>query len=621
MTRVSLAVLSLVAVLCSPVTPAIAQQNGGTSANAAAAAGTVPRLVRFSGVLSDATGKQMSGVVGVTFLLYRDEHGGAPLWIETQNVSAGNGGHYSVMLGSTTGTGLPANVFASGEARWLAVQAQGQPEQRRALLVAVPYALKAGDADTVGGLPPSAFVLAAAPGNSASNASDNTTVPQLATTVTGSGTTGFLSQFTSSTNVGNSAVFQSGVSPTAKIGINTNAPAAALDVNGATTVRGTLQSAATAAATSSAGKNSQPHNFVASAFNSGSAKAVPQTFQLRAEPIGNNSATASATLNLLFGQGTNTPAETGLRISSKGIIGFATGQTFPGTGTVSSVATGLGLTGGTITKTGTISIDTTVVPQLKVSNFFVGQQNIIGDLSVNGLIGSQTGVSTNGQIVGPSAQLAGANNGVPTLQVSNTGTTGMGLTVSSSNDTGLLVSTGGSLAGVFSVSSSSSIPLTTETNGAVGCTIDGSGNLLCTGSKSAVVPVANGTRKVALYAIEGPENWFEDAGSGKLTNGAAIVHLEPIFAETINTMMEYHVFLTPNGDCKGLYVTNKGPAGFEVHELGGGASNIGFDYRIMAKRKGFENIRLADRTKEFAARTVRPALPKLARRQLTASKH
>ena len=58
--------------------------------------------------------------------------------------------------------------------------------------------------------------------------------------------------------------------------------------------------------------------------------------------------------------------------------------------------------------------------------------------------------------------------------------------------------------------------------------------------------------------------------------------------------MEYHVFLTPKGDCKGLYVANETPAGFEVHELGGGQSTVAFDYRIVARRKGYESVRLAD---------------------------
>ncbi len=120
----------------------------------------VPPLVNFSGVLTDLNGKPLSGVVGVTFLLYKDPQGGSPLWMETQNVEPDRDGHYTVMLGSTSSSGLPADIFVAGEAHWLGVQAQGQDEQPRVLLVSAPYALKAGDAQTLGGLPASAFVLA-----------------------------------------------------------------------------------------------------------------------------------------------------------------------------------------------------------------------------------------------------------------------------------------------------------------------------------------------------------------------------------------------------------------------------------------------------------------------------
>jgi hypothetical protein len=45
------------------------------------------------------------------------------------------------LLSSTSNEGLPLEIFSSGEARWLGIQVQGQPEQPRVLLVAVPYAL------------------------------------------------------------------------------------------------------------------------------------------------------------------------------------------------------------------------------------------------------------------------------------------------------------------------------------------------------------------------------------------------------------------------------------------------------------------------------------------------
>jgi hypothetical protein len=139
------------------------------------------------------------------------------------------------------------------------------------------------------------------------------------------------------------------------------------------------------------------------------------------------------------------------------------------------------------------------------------------------------------------------------------------------------------------------------------CFIDVSGDLLCTGTVDGGALVDDGTRRVALYAMEAPENWFEDAGSASLAHGSAVVQLESVFAQTVNSGVEYHVFLTPKGDCKGLYVTNETANSFEVRELSGGKANIAFDYRIMARRKGYENVRLADKTKLFTKSVAQDA--------------
>ena len=132
------------------------------------------------------------------------------------------------------------------------------------------------------------------------------------------------------------------------------------------------------------------------------------------------------------------------------------------------------------------------------------------------------------------------------------------------------------------------------------CFIDVSGDLICTGTVSGSILVDNGTRRVALYAMQAADNWFEDAGSAQLTHGATVVHLDSTFAQTVNSGVEYHVFLTPKGDCRGLYVTEETADSFVVRELGGGTANIAFDYRIMARRKGYENVRLADKTARYA---------------------
>ena len=136
-----------------------AAQMANSKAAAPSAAADVPRLVKFSGTATDETGKPFSGVVGVTFSLYKEQQGGAPLWVETQNVQADANGHYTAMLGANTSNGVPVEIFASGDAQWLGVQIHSQPEKARVLLVSVPYALKAHEAETLSGRSISDFVL------------------------------------------------------------------------------------------------------------------------------------------------------------------------------------------------------------------------------------------------------------------------------------------------------------------------------------------------------------------------------------------------------------------------------------------------------------------------------
>jgi hypothetical protein len=688
--RIARAVVAFLSLALSLTPLAVAQ----TSAQTASA---LPRLVRFGGTVKDLNGNPLTGVVGITFALYSEKTGGTPLWLETQNATADSTGHYTVLLGSTKPDGLPAELFTSEQARWVGVQVSGQPEQPRVLLVSAPYALKAGDAETIGGLPPSAFVLAApvAIGSPAGSGTAETVPPPAATDVTTTGgTLNFLPIFSGAATIIDSAVFQTGSGTTAKVGINTTTPATALDVKGSATVRGTLSLPATGVATVAAGKISQPLNLVASSFDKTSSTAVNQTFRWQAEPAANDTTSPSGTLNLLYGLGTAAPGETGLKVSSKGVVTFATGQTFPGTGdgSVTSVATGLGLKGGPITKTGTLTIDTTVVPQLAVANTFHGNQTITGNLSDTG------NISATGSIRGSTASFT-ANNLTQVLNVTQNNTAGSadaivattaggtGVSGTSTGGDGLLgvsdsyigvwgqsntdigvegvVEFSGGVAGVQGVNRATSItglgfadagiwgdtgisaafgvlgtsddgnslfgknntvnhetlyaendsgfvsgqtPVAARFAGAGASTYcyiprdladNGTGDLICTGTKSAAVPVT-GNRMVRLYAVEAADNWFEDAGSGRLSNGGAVIRFDSTFSQTINPNVEYHIFLTPKGECEGLYVSNESADGFEVHELRGGHSNIAFDYRIMARRKGFESVRMQDVTGDFA---------------------
>src|SRR5262249_52375968 len=114
------------------------------------------------------------------------------------------------------------------------------------------------------------------------------------------------------------------------------------------------------------------------------------------------------------------------------------------------------------------------------------------------------------------------------------------------------------------------------------------GNIIVTGQifagiKDAIVPFADGSQRV-LHCMESPEHWFEDFGTAKLKRGRTVVKLDADFAKVIKRG-DYHVFLTPKGDCRGLCVRRQGGASFEVRELQGGTSSIAFSYRIVGKRK------------------------------------
>lgn len=118
-----------------------------------------PRLVPASGVVLDAAGAARKGPAVVTFAIYAAQEGGEPIWREAQSLTLDAAGRYSTLLGVTQPEGLPPDLFNKAEARWLAVSVDGGPEGPRMFWASVPYALKAGDAETVGGLPLDAFML------------------------------------------------------------------------------------------------------------------------------------------------------------------------------------------------------------------------------------------------------------------------------------------------------------------------------------------------------------------------------------------------------------------------------------------------------------------------------
>ncbi len=132
-----------------------------------------------------------------------------------------------------------------------------------------------------------------------------------------------------------------------------------------------------------------------------------------------------------------------------------------------------------------------------------------------------------------------------------------------------------------------------KTNGL--CTIDYNATLACTGS-TVVKNVrtrhenANGEHVLA-YAAESATATIEDVGTARMTDGVANVTIDPAFASVMDRRW-YYLFLTPLGDTRGLYVSEKTRTAFQVRESEGGRSRLEFDYRIVAHPLDAKNDRL-----------------------------
>jgi trimeric autotransporter adhesin len=510
----------------------------------------IPRLIKFSGVAQDEARKSLSGVVGVTFSLYKDQQGGSPLWVETQNVRADESGHYTVMLGSASADGVPLSLFSSAEAHWISTQVAGQPEQARVLLLSVPYALKAADAETLGGLPASAFMHASAGGaqgkaGSAAASSTQANLPPAG--VTGKGTKDFVPMWTGATALGNSLIYQTG----GNLGIGTKTPQAEVDVVGTgvrgiqATVPGTqaaisgIATAVKGGTTGVYGQSSDPGGNAMLAVNNattGGYGVIGQSAATTGKSFG-VAGFATSTTTGASGVLGNEAATTG---QVRGVGGFAVSTTTNAAGVTGyeSATTGqvYGVSGGTASTTngasGVNGFEGAATGQVYgvnggTSSTTNGAAGVIGsDTAATGQVFGvfgYTNSTTGAGVAGNANATTGQANGVAGTSASTSGTgVAASATATSGNTFGVFaqsVSPGGTgVVGYASATSGLAIGVTGATNSPAG--VGGVFTNLA-GGKSAVL-IGNGPNtQVFIVDASGNGNFAGNLNvTGKLTKGS-----------------------------------------------------------------------------------------------------
>jgi hypothetical protein len=107
-------------------------------------------------------------------------------------------------------------------------------------------------------------------------------------------------------------------------------------------------------------------------------------------------------------------------------------------------------------------------------------------------------------------------------------------------------------------------------------------NFMCVVGCTSPTLTAPG-RAVVGYAATVSQPTIEDFGEAQLADGLSYVRLGADFANVVDERADYSVFITPEGNSRGLYVTEKTRVGFTVRENEGGRSTLAFSYRIVAR--------------------------------------
>jgi hypothetical protein len=529
----------------------------GTMSSAKATTAT-PSLMSYQGQLNDAGGNPLTGIYNMVFTIYDDASLGGPthiVWQEAQNGTNVRNGLFSVMLGNgTPAVPLSADVFASPD-RWLGIKIGADPEiVPRSRLQSVAYSQKVNTIDKArGGIISGKVTIA-----QATSKSDG--VKESAS-------------FVVLNDVGDTVLMV--------------APPTPVSVSGDMMIRGMFTV-------------SDSTDSIAGSFSSSSA-ALGSRFAVHAESEALSSIVDTSVACAIHGKATCTGdagyavgadltsdgehLSIGILVAANSPTGGANGGVYVASG---QDAGGAHFSGEASTgySTGVDANSTTISPSsTSTSEAVSGYAHNAGTGDSYGgyftcYAKGGAGYGVRGSAV---ADMSGtAYGGYFSAEANGTGAKyalyAVAPTSGSGTKTGIYASAPNTPAGSYAGYFSGKVRITDS--------------LIVMGGKSAAVKDDHGDYRL-LYCQESPEVWFEDVGRGQLTDGKAHIDLDPLFLQTVTINEKYpmEVFIQLRSDCNGTYVVTAS-TGFDITELQNGKSNASFSYRVMAKRKGYEGIRL-----------------------------
>jgi hypothetical protein len=297
-----------------------------------------------------------------------------------------------------------------------------------------------------------------------------------------------------------------------------------------------------------------------------------------------------------------------------------------GTGVEGSSTNGTGVKGTSVNSNGIIALSTNQSALFAENTFFGdGVQAIsVGNDGTNS--STQNNSSLHSGRSGVWGHDDSSDGGHRNVGVAGSSTNGIGMSASSANYVGLNVAGGGIVGQDFPAISIigtpgldamiAGCPSSAGVNPCdashAGFVVDGLGGIFTTASINAYGNVdilgqyqVNGTcvagcaaprngpgKAVTRYVPTASIPTVEDFGEAQLVDGQAHVRLSADFANVVDQRANYLVFVTPEGDTNGMYISQKTSSGFDVRENRGGRSTVAFQYRIVARPYGANGSRL-----------------------------